>query len=61
MEKQLEKKVALVTGAGSGIGKAIGVALAKNGGIVAITDLRLKAAKEVTGIITEKGLQKWIR
>ena len=57
MEKQLEKKVALVTGAGSGIGKAIGVALAKNGGIVAITDLRLKAAKEVTGIITEMGLR----
>ena len=57
MEKQLEKKVALVTGAGGGIGKAIGVELAKNGGTVAITDLRLRAAKEVAGRIAEMGLR----
>ena len=35
----LESKVALVTGAGSGIGKAGAMAMARHGALVVVTDL----------------------
>jgi 3-oxoacyl-[acyl-carrier protein] reductase len=56
-EAVLEDKVALVTGAGRGIGKAISIALAKNGVFVAVTDQQLESAKEVTRIIAEMNLK----
>ncbi|VVJ18955.1 Predicted rhamnulose-1-phosphate aldolase (EC / Predicted lactaldehyde dehydrogenase (EC [Amycolatopsis camponoti] len=49
--KPLAGRIALVTGAGSGIGKAIAVRLAAEGACVAIADLNGDAAAEVAGEI----------
>ena len=46
--KLLENKVALVTGAARGIGKAIATELAKNGADIAFTDLNRNEAMEAT-------------
>lgn len=46
---ELEGKVALVTGGGQGIGKAIVLALAKKGASVVIADIDLESADKVAG------------
>ncbi|TDI89675.1 MAG: SDR family oxidoreductase [Candidatus Dadabacteria bacterium] len=43
---KLEDKVAIVTGAGSGIGRAIAVGLSKEGAKVVVVDMNLDAAEE---------------
>src|SRR5690554_5852756 len=53
---RLENKVALVTGGGSGIGKAISLLFARQGAIVCLLDIDEKGANEVVDEIkTEKG------
>ena len=52
---RLENKVAVVTGAGRGIGKAIALALAKYGADVVVSDINLQEAKQVTKEIEELG------
>jgi NAD(P)-dependent dehydrogenase (short-subunit alcohol dehydrogenase family) len=52
---ELDGRVALVTGGGSGIGSGICQVLAAQGAVVAVADLDLKAAEAVAASITGKG------
>ncbi len=47
----LNGKIAIVTGAGQGIGKAIAIRLANAGADIAIIDLNMSAAEKVTQVI----------
>lgn len=53
--KNLQDKVAVVTGAGSGIGRATARALAARGAVVAVCDLDEASAKETAQAITDAG------
>ncbi len=53
--KRLEGKIAAVTGAGAGIGRAIAVRLASDGAHVWVTDLDGKAAENAAAEITQAG------
>jgi rhamnulose-1-phosphate aldolase/alcohol dehydrogenase len=53
-EKDLARKVALVTGAASGIGRAIARRLAEEGAHVVVTDLNLEGAEAVAAEIRQK-------
>lgn len=55
MGKTLNKKVAIITGAASGIGKATALRLAKSGAKVGLIDLKEKNAKQVKGEIEKRG------
>jgi NAD(P)-dependent dehydrogenase (short-subunit alcohol dehydrogenase family) len=55
MTKQFEGKTALVTGAGSGIGKAVSVALGAHGANVVACDINVDAAQEVVEEIVNAG------
>lgn len=52
---QLEGKVAVVTGSGSGIGRGIAVRFAREGAAVGVWDLNPEAAEETARIINEAG------
>ena len=53
--KQLENKVALVTGAGSGIGKAVAVLYAKEGAKVIVNDINEENGQAVVKQIKSEG------
>ena len=50
-----QDKVAIVTGAGHGIGKATALAFAAQGAKVIVADLDRQAGENVTGLIKEQG------
>ena len=50
-----EEKVAIVTGGGSGLGEAIGKALAARGASVVLSDIKLEGAERVAKEIRDKG------
>ncbi|HEB89309.1 MAG TPA: SDR family oxidoreductase [Deltaproteobacteria bacterium] len=51
----LEDRVGVVTGAGSGIGRATALLFAREGARVAVVDRNLESARETTGLIEEAG------
>lgn len=55
MTGTLEGKVAVVTGSGSGIGRAIAQRLARDGAAVAIWDLNQQSAEETQRLVTSGG------
>ena len=54
---RLEGQVAIVTGAGQGIGRAIALTLAKEGAAVTVNDIDLERAKKVADEIKSQGGQ----
>ena len=52
---EVKNKIVIVTGAGSGIGKATAIHFAKFGATVVVSDRQEAAAKEVVEIILEEG------
>jgi NAD(P)-dependent dehydrogenase (short-subunit alcohol dehydrogenase family) len=56
---ELENKVAVVTAAGSGIGRASSRRLARAGAAVAVADLNGEAAEETVRLITEEDGTAW--
>ncbi|MDT1060892.1 SDR family oxidoreductase [Paracoccus sp. CPCC 101403] len=57
MSSRLEGRIALVTGAGSGIGRAGAIAMAGEGATVIVTDLRADLADETAALIRAAGGQ----
>jgi len=56
---RLADKVAIVTGAGRGLGRAIASRLASEGARVVVDDVNLDAAQEVVEQIVEAGGEAW--
>jgi NAD(P)-dependent dehydrogenase (short-subunit alcohol dehydrogenase family) len=57
MAGMLENKVALVTGAGNGIGQAAALAFAREGARVAVADIEAESAAKTVALINEAGGQ----
>lgn len=57
MARPLDGKVALVTGAGSGIGRAVALALAREGARVCVADVDETGGRRVTGEVVALGAQ----
>jgi meso-butanediol dehydrogenase / (S,S)-butanediol dehydrogenase / diacetyl reductase len=54
---RVKNKVAVITGAGAGIGKASAILLAKEGAQIGVADFDLGAAEQTTSLIREAGGQ----
>jgi NAD(P)-dependent dehydrogenase (short-subunit alcohol dehydrogenase family) len=53
--RELDKKVAIVTGAGGGIGSATAQLLASRGARVVLADIQVQAAERVAGLVERAG------
>ena len=52
---RLKDKVALVTGAGSGIGRAVALLFAREGAAIAVSDISLANARDTVSMVEESG------
>ena len=52
---EVKDKIVIVTGAGSGIGKATAIHFAKNGAIVVVSDINLEKAQKVSDEVVTNG------
>jgi NAD(P)-dependent dehydrogenase (short-subunit alcohol dehydrogenase family) len=52
---EVKNKIVIVTGAGSGIGKATAIHFAKNGATVVVSDRKMSTASEVANLIVTNG------
>lgn len=55
MEREFEGKVALVTGAASGIGRAAALALSKEGATVVVSDINVEGGEETVQLVEAQG------
>lgn len=53
---ELRGRVAVVTGGGSNLGRAIGIALARQGVSVTVSDINVEAGRETARLIAAEGL-----
>jgi len=51
---ELSNRIAVVTGAGSGLGRSIALGLARAGALVALTDIDERAAQETADILARE-------
>jgi 3-oxoacyl-[acyl-carrier protein] reductase len=58
MNRKLEGKVAIITGSGRGIGRAVALKLASDGAKIVINDLDAAMAQSVAAEITALGGQR---
>jgi NAD(P)-dependent dehydrogenase (short-subunit alcohol dehydrogenase family) len=56
----LKNKVAIVTGASSGIGRATALVLSREGARVVVSDLKQQAAEESAALIRAQGWEAWV-
>ena len=57
MAKRLKGKVALITGAGMGMGREAAILFAEEGARVVVCDIDAKAAEETVGLVEGAGGQ----
>ncbi len=58
-KKNSAAATAVVTGAGSGIGRAFALEIAQRGGVVLCSDINLASAQETVGLIEQAGGRAW--
>lgn len=56
MIKTLQNRVAVITGAGSGIGRSLALQIADKGGKLAISDVNEQGLKETAALLEQKGV-----